>query len=599
VGSKTRTWVTPQALADKVEGRTLVKSFRDAVQSKPTGVALRWRDGDDWPTLTWGQYAARATAVAAGLRRLGVGRGDRVSLLIKNRPEMQIIDTACLLLGATPTSIYYTNSGEQILFQLDRAASKVLVCDAGGLDRALAARAEARSLSHLLCVDEAPAGSDVLRLEDVEGDERVDLDEAAATVTPDDIATIIFTSGTTGPPKGVLLSHRNVEAAVQGQLLLFGEGWSDKRVINYLPMAHVADRVMGHWMAIISRYEVTTCPDPQKMAEYLVPVRPHIFFGPPRIWEKLYAAIQQAARAETGGDGAFARAIDVGRQVHSGGEVSDDLKAEWQAVEPQAKRWLATVGLDALEIAYTSAAAVNEEVLDAFQALGTPLVDGYGMSENTTLCAGDVYEPRRGSVGRAMPGVELRLADDGEILTRSPANFTGYLDDPEKTREAIDDEGWLHTGDVGELDEDGYLRIVDRKKDLIITSGGKNVAPALIESMLVGSPLVGQAVAIGESRKFVTALLVLDPLEAPSWAQRKGVEFTSLNDLAEHPDVIEELGQHVDEINERLSRVEQVKKFTVLAGPWMPDSDELTALMKLKRRSVTEKYAEEIEKLYG
>ncbi len=597
-------WVPPDVVTEAVKGQTVVSLFRDTVAERRDAVALRWRVGDEWPTMTWNEYADQARRVATGLRRLGVRQGDRVTLMLRNRPEFHVVDVAVLMLGATPTSIYNTSAPPQVQYQLEHAESPVAIVDRPtALERDLAVRGDVPTLRHVVCVDDISelADADVLTLDELLRDEPIDLDEAVATVRPDDLATIIYTSGTTGPPKGVMLSHFNVVWALEAQRMHWGKDFVHKRVISYLPMAHVADRLNGHWHPAAEGNEVTDCPEPSMLAEYLMVVHPQLFFGPPRIWEKLYEGVLAASRAD--GEGEFDRAVELGTQMRAarlrGEEPSPEVAKAWHELEPKVTEWKETVGLDALEIAYTAAAAVNQKVLDAFSALGTPLVDGYGMSENASSCTNEVWGPKRGTVGRPLPGVELKIAEDGEILTRSGGVMVGYLRDPDKTREAIDEDGWLHTGDIGELDEDGYLRLVDRKKELIINAAGKNISPANIETLLRANPLFGQAVAIGESRRYITALLVLDPLAAPAWAKAKGVEFTGFDALAQHPEVQAAAAEVVARANEQLSRVEQVKRFSVLPGPWLPDSDELTALMKLKRRNIVTKYADDIEALYA
>jgi len=607
-GRRTRSspmsWAPAEVVTNEVRGKTVVSSFRDTVNERRDDIALRWRQGDEWPTLTWGEYADRARRVATALRKLGVEPGQRVTLMLRNRPEFHIVDMAALMLRATPTSIYNTNAAEQVQYQLAHAESQVAIVDRpAALERVLAARPNVPTLRHIVCVDDISdlADADVITLDELLDSDPIDLDAAAASVSPDDIATIIYTSGTTGPPKGVQISHYNVVWAVESQRLLWGKHFVGKRVISYLPHAHVADRMNSHWLAAVAGFEVTSCPEPSKLPEYLLFVRPQELFCPPRIWEKLYDGMRAAARAD--GEGEFERAVELGTAMRAararGEEPAPEVAKAWHELEPQVAVWKAAVGVEGLEIAYTAAATVNKAVLDAFSALGTPLSDGYGMSEDTTLCTGDVYEPKPGTVGRATPGVEIKIAEDGEILTRSGAVMVGYLKDPEKTKEAIDDEGWLHTGDIGELDEDGYLRLVDRKKELIINAYGKNISPANVEAFLRSNPIFGQAVALGESRKFITALLVLDPVAAPAWAKENGIEFGGFEELAAHPAVRAEAERVVAEANDRLPRVEQVKRFTVLGGPWLPDSDELTALMKLKRRNIVTKYGDDIEALYA
>lgn len=594
-------FVSSDVVDDEVRGKTIVSYFRDTVSARKDEVALRWRDGEQWPVLTWAQYAERACRVAAGLAALGVQRGDKVSLMLRNRPEFHIVDTAALLLGATATSIYYTSSPEQVEYQLRHAGSVVAIVDRPtALDRVLAVRESVPGLRAVVCIDDT---SDldvegVVGLDELEAHDPVDLEAAADAANPDDIATIIYTSGTTGPPKGVQLSQHNVVWTVESQRQLWGKDFVGKRVISYLPTSHVAERMNGHYVAIVTGFEVTDCPEPQLLAEYLLHVRPHLLFCPPRFWEKLREGMRAIAGAAD-----FDRAIEAGKQIREarlkGGEPPAQAVQDWQELEPRVAEWKAAVGLDALEIAYSAAASGNIEVIDTFAALGTPLAEAYGMSETATAGTGDVYEPKLGYVGRAAPGVEIKLAEDGEILVRCGGVMVGYLNDPEKTAEAIDEDGWLYTGDVGEFDDEGYLKIIDRKKDLIINSYGKNISPVAVESALNGNPLFTHPVAIGEGRKYVTALLVSDPEQTKVWAKSRGLDVTDPAQLAQHPAVLEEAREVVDRANTHLSKVEQVKRFRVLPGPWVPDSDVLTPLAKLKRHAINAKYAAEIEEMYA
>jgi long-chain acyl-CoA synthetase len=344
-------------------------------------------------------------------------------------------------------------------------------------------------------------------------------------------------------------------------------------------MAHIAERWLTHYLHICEGTDVTTCPEPTELASYLREVRPEHFLGVPRVWEKLHAGITAAMAADPAKQAAFQQALETGDDAFLG-----NVRA--------------LVGLDGMRIAVTGAAPIPRPVLDFFLALGVPLSEIYGMSEATgpTTWARQI---RPGTVGVVIPGQEMKLLDDGEVCFRGGNIFSGYLKDPDRTAEALDEEGWLHTGDIGEVDDDGYLKIVDRKKELIITAGGKNISPANLEAAIKSYPLIGQACAIGDGRAYMTALIVLDPDVAPTWARSRGIEFSSMADMAAHPDERAEVERCVEEANGRFSQVEKIKKISILTTEWLPDSDELTPTMKLKRRGVLTKYAEEIEKLYA
>jgi long-chain acyl-CoA synthetase len=425
---------------------------------------------------------------------------------------------------------------------------------------------------------------------------------AADATDPTQLLTVIYTSGTTGPPKGVMLDHTNLLAAYQG-LIHFMEPDEDPlqiRLVSYLPMAHIAERNVSHYNHLLHGAVVTPCPDITQLSSYLAAVRPTQMFGPPRVWEKLAAGIQAAVAARSPEDQTrFAEALAVGRQVQStrarGEELSAELAATWEFVEEVAFRPLrAVVGLDACATAFSGAAPIPPEVIDFLRDIGIEMSEIYGMSENT---GGMTWEPRlvkSGRVGRAYPETEVVTAADGEVLCRGAIVFKGYLDDPERTREALDEDGWLHTGDIGEFDADGYLKIVDRKKELIITAGGKNVSPANIEAALKTIPLVGQAMAIGDARPYLVALLTVDPDTAS--VQHPG---RPLADIAADPDVLGEMATAVADVNARLSNVEHIRRFVLLGEEWLPDTELLTPTMKLKRRGVLATYANRIEEMYA
>jgi long-chain acyl-CoA synthetase len=422
-------------------------------------------------------------------------------------------------------------------------------------------------------------------------------------VRPEDLATIIYTSGTTGPPKGVMLDHANVVWTVQSLLACWdGDDPYFSRLVSYLPMAHIAERMTSHYQGIVGAFEVTVCPEPSQLVGLLTEVRPQILFGVPRIWEKLHAGVFARARANPDQQAMLDAALPVGGRAAEvrarGEELPADLAAEYEQAKPVLDYVRNLLGLDQVKSAISAAAPIPQEVLRFFRALGVEMSEMYGLSETSGPMTWAPFRVRVGTVGPPIPGCEVVLADDGEVLSRGGNIFRGYLNNPERTTEALDDDGWLHSGDIGEFDVDGYLKIVDRKKELIITTGGKNISPANLEAALKSFPLIGQVCVIGDNRPFVSALLVLDPEVAPAWAAHQGVEGKTLAALAADPVVLAEVGRNVDEANKRLARVEQVKKFVVLGEDWLADSEELTPTMKLKRRGVHAKYAAQIQSLY-
>ena len=422
-------------------------------------------------------------------------------------------------------------------------------------------------------------------------------------VQPDDLITLIYTSGTTGPPKGVQLAHRNLVAAVKAThaLIDFPDG---AKVISWLPAAHIAERMAHHYLPIALGMTVTCCPNPREVAGYLPAVHPTWFFAVPRIWEKLKAGMESFLLSGENADRnrAWLDAAERKVELEQVGEpVPDDLAAKVQEGDRELFAGLrAMLGLDEVAAVNVGAAPTPREVLVFFHAIGIPLAELWGMSE--TCGAGCCNPPERikiGTVGPAAPGVELRLADDGELLMRSDVVMTGYRNAPDKTAEALDADGWLHTGDIAEIDDDGYVRIVDRKKEIIINAAGKNMSPANIESALKGaSPLIGQACVIGDARPYNTALIVLDSDFAPAWASQQGVEG-DLAALARDERMRAAVQKGVDAANEMLARVEQIKKFTLIEGDWLPGGDELTPTMKLKRKPIGAKYEAEIGAMYS
>ncbi len=596
--------VTAERLAASVAGWTVPTCFRDTVAARPDAAALRWRDGETWRSWTWAEYADRACRLAAALADLGVGRGERVVLMMRNRPEFHVADVATLLVGATPVSIYNSSAPEQIQYLAGHAGARLaIVEDVDFLERLLKVRDELPALQHVVVIDDdGRAPDDVLHFETLCGAAPVDLDAAAGIARPDDLATVIYTSGTTGPPKGVMIDHTNVVWTTESMRLAFlPHDPTGSRAVSYLPMAHIAERAMSHYQGIGFGYEVTTCPDPSLLASYLPGVRPEVMFAVPRVWEKLHAGVLAVAAKDPEQHAALEAALAVGEREQGyrarGEALPRDLAGEYEAHAPTLAFVRQVLGLDQVVSAISGAAPLPREVLVFFRSLGIEFSEIYGLSETTGPLTWEPWRVKLGTVGPAIPGATVRLADDGEVLAAGGNIFRGYLNDPERTIEALDAERWMHTGDIGELDAEGYLRIVDRKKELIITAGGKNISPANLEAALKSSPLIGQAAVIGDARPYVSALIVLDPEVASAWAKSHGVD-TPLPELARDPTIVAEIEREVAGVNERFSRVEQIKRIAVLGEEWLPDSEELTPTMKLKRRGVAAKYADEIEDLY-
>jgi long-subunit acyl-CoA synthetase (AMP-forming) len=583
---------------------TVAEAFARTVRAVPDRVALRTRGGAQ--EITWSQYGDLVDRLALGLRALGLGRGDTIALMLTNRPEFHLSDAAALSLGASPFSLYQTLAPDQIAYQLTDSNARILITEPAFLDNVLEARKSVPAVKHVVLVDRGAEGG-LLSFDELlqtEGDAE-EVANARAAVEPDDLLTLIYTSGTTGPPKGVQITHGNIMSAMHAleEAIDFPEG---SRVVSYLPMAHIAERATGHYLPIVLGHTVTCCPNPREVIAYLPEVRPTWFFAVPRIWEKLKAGMEARIEADDDADRkrAFNWALEVGHKRVKLERERKQMPAELAAEHEKAdglvlSKIRAQLGLDEAEILYVGAAPTPMAVLEFFHAIGIPVAELWGLSESCGC--GTVNLPGKiklGTVGQVTPGMELKLGEDGEILIRGPQIMKGYRNMPDQTAEAIDDEGWLHTGDIGEIDDEGYVRIVDRKKELIITAGGKNISPANLEAKLKAHPLVGTACTIGDQRPFVSALVVLDPDVAPAWAAQQGIEDSSLEALANDERVRAGVQQAVDDVNAQVSNVEAIKKFTVLSEDWLPGGDELTPTMKLKRKPIAEKYASEIEAMY-
>jgi long-chain acyl-CoA synthetase len=563
---------------------TVAEAFQATARTNPDRPALRTKD--DEFSITWREYADKVKATAAGLAGLGLGRGRTMAIMLTNRPEFHWFDSAALHLGATPFSLYNTYTTEQIQHQVDDAEARIVVTEKAFEERARAVS----GVEHLIVVDDEDGGVEQ------HAPDGFDFEATWRAVEPGDLLTLIYTSGTTGPPKGVQLTHANLVAGIRGfdQVISFPD---NGRVVSWLPMAHIAERACSHYLPMFVGFSTTCCPDPRQVVAYLPEVRPSWFFAVPRIWEKLKAAIEAGVEAEQdeARKQATRWALAVGlkrvRAEQAGEPVDDELAQEHaKADELVLSKIRARLGLDAVESVNVGAAPTPREVIEFFHALGIPLAELWGMSETTGY--GACNPPERikiGTVGPPSPGAEIRLADDGEVLIRGPFVMVGYRNQPEKTRETLDEQGWLHTGDIGEFDEDGYLKLVDRKKELIINAAGKNMSPANIEAKVkASSPVIGQAIAIGDAKPYNVALVTLDPDVAPAFEQQHGRDA-----------LVAEVERGVEAANEQLARVEQIKKFKLLDDEWQPGGDELTPTMKLKRKPIHEKYSKEIEELYG
>ena len=588
-----------------VDAATIAEAFRLTAAEREGDCAVKTLDGST--SWTWGELRDRADALAGGLHGLGLRKGDTIALMLGNRPEFHLADIAAILVGATPFSIYMTYAPNQIAYVVGDADARIIITEQAFLQQVLKAREELPHLDHVIIIDgDAPEGVMTLDEAVAEADGSFDVDASVADIGPEDVLTLIYTSGTTGPPKGVELVHRNLLTATQ-QVEEMIQLPRDGRVVSWLPNAHIAERNAHHYLPIVFGLEVTTVPDARKVLEALPQVHPSWFFAVPRIWEKLKAGLETMVASQPDEqrepmEQALAAAIQKVRLEQAGEEVPAELAAAVAQADEKIFSGLRTMlGLDEVVAINVGAAPTPVEVLEFFHAIGLPLAELWGMSE--TCGAGTCNPPgaiRLGTVGPPAPGVEIKLDTDGEVLIRSDVVMKGYRNLPDKTAETMTEDGFLRTGDIGEFDDHGYLKIVDRKKELIINAAGKNMSPANIEAAVKSSsPLIGQAAVIGDARSYNTALIVLDADFAPAWAAKNGIEDTSLEALADNDAIRDVVQTGVDEANEKLARVEQIKKFTIVRGDWLPGGDELTPTMKLKRKPIAEKYSDAIEGMYA
>jgi long-chain acyl-CoA synthetase len=596
-----------------VEGKTLVDIFKRNAERYPDQPAIHWKDGSVWKHLTWSQYRTRASEAAAGLLSLGLGSGDYVAIMAGNRPEHPTADLAAIHAGGTGVTIYSTLTADQIEYIANNCEAKVAVVeDLSFMKRWEEIKPNLPNLQYVVLMEGAEnySTSDWV----LSWDELLEkgrgllasqpdaIEKATEAITPDTVATLIYTSGTTGVPKGVMITHRNVvwtaECVRRGANLPL-----NPRMVSYLPLAHIAERMSTHYAGVYLAGEVYYCPDLTEVLDYIQKARPQLFVAVPRVWEKFHARLMGRFEENEKRDLIF-------KALHNAVEV---LKAEQAGRKPsflgKAKMALFDklvfskvrdqMGLDSVVTAITAAAPIDPEIIYFFQAIGVPLYELYGMSETTGPATSNRQGLNKiGTVGPALPGVEVKLAEDGEVLMRGGVITAGYYKMPQETAESFDADGWLHSGDLGAIDADGFLSIVGRKKEIIITAAGKNIAPAKLETIVKNNALISQACMIGDARKYLTMVLALDAEEAPAWAAANGIEYTDLATFTAHPKVQAEIKRIIDEANEHVSRVEQIKQYHVVSDEWTPDSGEITPSLKLKRRVVLEKYADQIEAMY-
>ena len=588
----------PRLVTDLLDAR--------AAELGDQGALFHKRDGS-WANYSWNEYRDTVHKVGRSLIALGLEPGKGVAIMSYNRPEWFFADVGAIAAGGRPTGIYTNLVGEQIAYVADHCDAQVAVVENRAyLEAFEAVRSELPKLKAIVLIDGEPQAGDegVLSWQSFltagESVPATALAERIAARDPDDVCTLIYTSGTTGPPKGVMLTHRNWvwTATAIGKAFDMGVGHT---VISYLPLSHSAEQIVSLHVPLVRGLSVWFAESLEKLPENLREIRPNVFFAVPRVWEKMQAAIQAAGAKNPPLKkkiAAWARRQGLKKGYADQGKGSSPLlyglakKLVFDKVH-------ARIGLDRALITSTGAAPLSKDTAEFFLSLGIPILEFYGLSETSapaTESLPDLY--RTGEAGRPLPGTDIRIADDGEILIRGPHVFKGYYKDPAATAEVLDDEGFLHTGDVGELTDEGFVKITDRKKELIITSGGKNVAPQVIEGLLKKIPEVEHAVVIGDRRKYLSALFTLEPAAAAAAAEAAGIEARDMAQLATDPKFHGLLENRVEEANTHLARYETIKRFVILPAPLTVEGGELTPTLKLKRRIINQNYAEEIESLY-
>ena len=589
-------------------------AFGKSVGSKP---ALWYKDGSTWKHYTWEQYVDKARKFAGALLKIGLEPGNGVAIMSYNNPEWVIADVGAMIARGVPAGIYQTCTDEQALYIANHCEAKVVVLENEEMWKQVGGAEFRKQLTHcekILMIRDAEnfAHPDVMSFDEfleTGADNQDAVDARLAEIKEDDLATLIYTSGTTGPPKGVMLSHKNMAFVSKGAIDLVGGAGPDDCVVSYLPLSHIAEQTFSIHLPLTTGMPIWFAEDLTKLKDCLIVARPTLFLAVPRVWEKFSVALQQKLEEATGlkekiVDFSRNTLIEAGHIAIKDGEekLPGMLKLKYNVANKLfATKLKAALGLDRVKLAVTGAAPISYDVLEFFLSLGIIIHEVYGQSEGTGPTTINFPIPGKrklGSVGMPYPGVKVKIADDGEILFQGDNVFLGYLKDPEATSETIVD-GWLHSGDIGRFDEDGFLYITDRKKDLIITAGGKNVAPQNIEKLIRQIDGVGNAVVIGDKRKFLSALLTVDPEQGPALATKHGWP-TVPGELAVHEPFRKYIEDQIEKaVNAELARYETIKKFTILPQDFTIEGGELTPTQKVKRKVVNEKYSDQIEQFYA
>jgi len=598
---------------------TIPRLFRQRVQQHGAATMMRQKDLGLWKAYSWNEVAAIADEIGAGLVSLGFEPGEVVSVLANTCREWVWTDLGVQTMGGICNGIYPTDAASQVEYlSADSASVYLFVEDDEQLDKVLEVRERLPKLRKIIIFDmeglaklDDPQVMSLDRLREA-GREYLKshprlVDERIATRGPGDVAILVYTSGTTGRPKGAMISHGNLCAVLSGQHSSLFEGLPQGgERVAFLPLCHIAERMIGEYVSIMRSETVNFVENPETVFENLREVQPHVFFAVPRVWEKIYSqvtiSIREAGKTQ---QLAYAWAVSVGMAVAEC-TIARREPGAWLKARYAAARVLVLnnvrrmVGLNRVHLALTGAAPISPQLIRWYLALGIPLREGWGMTET---CGGGTVSPRLairpGSIGRPGPGIEMRIAEGtDEILLRGRNVILGYLNQPEKTAETIDAQGWLHTGDVGRVDDEGYFYITDRMKDIIITAGGKNVTPSEWENQLKFSPYVTDAVVIGDKRAYLSCLVMIDEDNVAQWALERDVQFSDFKSMCRAPEVVSLIGEEIEKVNKQFARVEQIKQFRLIEQRLTAEDEELTPTMKLKRALVSRKYGELIESMY-
>ena len=598
----------------KLKSRDLANMFWERVNLTPDRVGQKYKQDGKWVELTYKEVGEKVRKFALGLLALGMKKGDKLSLLSENRPEWLWTDFATLSVGGVLVTIYATNTPEQVAYIIKDSESRfVVVSNNNQLQKVLAKKKELPTIERIIIFDPIKDITDkdpmVMSLEDLlklgESYEKPEeLDERLKSIEPDDLASLIYTSGTTGDPKGVMLSHKNFLSNVEAVMKLI-DFKEDDIALSFLPLSHSLERMGGHFTMVYAGVPIAYAESIDKLPQNLREVRPTIMISVPRIYEKVNARIvEQVEKSSPVKKAIFKWALDVGSKVsrlkQQKKPIPLPLKLQLALADKLVFSKLKEAVGGRIRYFVSGGAPLAREIAEFFHAAGMLILEGYGLTETSpviTVNTPDAY--KFGTVGKPIPGVEVKIADDGEILCKGPNVMKGYYKKPEATKEVFDEEGWFHTGDIGELDEDGFLRITDRKKEIIVTSGGKNIAPQPIENMLKMNKFIEQVCLIGDRRKFISAIIVPDFAALESWAKEQGIEFSNREELVKNPKVLELYQKVIDEVNSKLAKYETIKKFVLSPIEFSQENKMLTPTLKVRRKVVMRTFAKEIESMYA